>query len=76
MEKRQQVRNYGIELRFDNLLNLFLNSFKPQTRKYHLVSAEVQQKRGVADLEFDLQSDIASQLEDDVQQAFRDLVSL
>uniref|UniRef100_UPI001939B58C poly [ADP-ribose] polymerase tankyrase-like n=1 Tax=Styela clava TaxID=7725 RepID=UPI001939B58C len=53
-----------------------VNNFKPQTRKYHLVAAEVQQKRGVADLEFDLRSDIASQLDQEVREAFTDLISV
>ena len=49
-------------------------SFKPQTRKFHLVAADVQRQRGVADLEFDLNTDIESLLEKEIQNVLSDLV--
>ena len=49
-------------------------SFKPQTRKYHLVAPDVQRQRGVADLEFDLHTDIQSLLDKEIQSAFADMV--
>lgn len=39
------------------------------------MAAEVQQKKGVADLEFDLRSDINSLLDPEVQAVLSDLVS-
>ncbi|XP_078491474.1 poly [ADP-ribose] polymerase tankyrase isoform X1 [Ciona intestinalis] len=53
-----------------------VNSFKPQTRKYHLVSADIQRQRGVADLEFDLHTDIQSQLPKEIMDVYADLINV
>jgi len=53
-----------------------VNNFKPQTRKYHLVAADVQRQRGVADLEFDLQTDIESQLSSEIRNVFSDMINI
>uniref|UniRef100_A0A6F9DBH5 Poly [ADP-ribose] polymerase n=1 Tax=Phallusia mammillata TaxID=59560 RepID=A0A6F9DBH5_9ASCI len=53
-----------------------INSFKPQTRKYHLVAADVQRQKGVADLEFDLHTDIQSLLGKELQDVFSDLINV
>lgn len=66
--------NSGLD-RLNKTTSCFLVSrFKSQTRKFHVVAADVQRQRGVADLEFDLRTEIDSLLEKDVQNLLSDLV--
>ena len=53
-----------------------LISFKPQTRKFHLVPADAQRHQYVSELDFDLCTDVDSVVSKDVQSVFTDLVSI